>query len=901
MEKSTKSNFSFPIPPYDIQLEFMKKLYDTIENNNIGIFESPTGTGKTLSLICGCLTWLEDFYKQKSTPTEEENGSKRKKDEDSDDEPEWIMEQVKKQKQEEEEQKLGQLKNKSLKKVENYEKKRNKFLQSITNKMNSEDDDDLVLKEVDDETKHKIINQLGIKKDILDDLYSDDEEESEILFGSRNATPKEEEDTFLTPKIIFCSRTHSQLNQFVNELRKTSFKDKVRMVNLASRQTYCINEYVLYKKTNQGKVLNSSSRINEQCQYFREKKYCCYDAEDLSLFKDHVMVKVHDIEELIQLGKRLEICPYYGTRRAVPSCELVCLPYSSLLHEQTRKSLGIQSLKDCIIIIDEAHNLVNAIHQTLSCQLELMELQLVQEKLEKYLEKFKNRLSGKNQSNMKKLMDIVNKMANYLKNCKKENGQEFVLSVNEFLFETKLDNVNLFEVTEFIEKSELTKKLNLFIERQEKSSVVIHTNKTTKRNNNGNHVQYSANKQKQEEDHSRLNIPVMSNNAMFNFASMLLALMNIDKDGKLLISPNKSMKFMLLNPNIYFESIVKEAKSIILAGGTLEPIQTLLEQLFPNNVRSLSNISSNNKGEKLNDEAKSIVVYQCDHHIIPKNQFLPLILTKGPNNIDFDFRFQSRKNEELISSLGMLILNLSNIVPDGIVLFFPSYQYEKLVFEHWQKSGIITSIEKKKKFLREASTLSNNSDSHNPITLEQLLQDYKQTIDFNFGNNNGGSIQRYNGSVLSSIVGGKLSEGINFSDGYGRLVVVVGMPYPNPNDIELLEQQKYFSNRFGHTSNTFASEFYDNICMNAVNQSIGRAIRHAKDYASILLLDKRYQQQKMIDKLSKWIRKDITTEDNFGKILFKMGQFFKEKLTTQQEFERVRKENFISKTNNKVK
>jgi chromosome transmission fidelity protein 1 len=37
----------FPFPyarPYDIQLNFMKALYKTLELKKIGIFESPTGT-----------------------------------------------------------------------------------------------------------------------------------------------------------------------------------------------------------------------------------------------------------------------------------------------------------------------------------------------------------------------------------------------------------------------------------------------------------------------------------------------------------------------------------------------------------------------------------------------------------------------------------------------------------------------------------------------------------------------------------------------------------------------------------------------------------------------------------------------------------------------------------------
>ena len=60
----SNSSFCHPYQPYDIQLQFMTSLYDCIENGNVGIFESPTGTGKSLSLICGSLTWLRDSQRR---------------------------------------------------------------------------------------------------------------------------------------------------------------------------------------------------------------------------------------------------------------------------------------------------------------------------------------------------------------------------------------------------------------------------------------------------------------------------------------------------------------------------------------------------------------------------------------------------------------------------------------------------------------------------------------------------------------------------------------------------------------------------------------------------------------------------------------------------------------------
>lgn len=42
--------FDFPFPPYDIQQQFMKTLYSSLEDEKLGIFESPTGTVRQIQL-----------------------------------------------------------------------------------------------------------------------------------------------------------------------------------------------------------------------------------------------------------------------------------------------------------------------------------------------------------------------------------------------------------------------------------------------------------------------------------------------------------------------------------------------------------------------------------------------------------------------------------------------------------------------------------------------------------------------------------------------------------------------------------------------------------------------------------------------------------------------------------
>ncbi len=65
--------------------------------------------------------------------------------------------------------------------------------------------------------------------------------------------------------------------------------------------------------------------------------------------------------------------------------------------------------------------------------------------------------------------------------------------------------------------------------------------------------------------------------------------------------------------------------------------------------------------------------------------------------------------------------------------------------------------------------------------------------------------------------------------------------------------------------------------MRAVNQSIGRAIRHANDFATILLVDRRYGTQRIKGKLPKWIGEDVLVQEEWGGAAKAIALFFKDK------------------------
>ena len=78
-----------------------------------------------------------------------------------------------------------------------------------------------------------------------------------------------------------------------------------------------------------------------------------------------------DMEDMVSLGKKLQACPYYGTRRMAKtgSADVVCMPYSLLFRSEARAALGIK-LKGRVVIVDEAHNLhdaINGMHSLTLC------------------------------------------------------------------------------------------------------------------------------------------------------------------------------------------------------------------------------------------------------------------------------------------------------------------------------------------------------------------------------------------------------------------------------------------------------------------------------------------------------------------------------------------------------
>ena len=80
-------------------------------------------------------------------------------------------------------------------------------------------------------------------------------------------------------------------------------------------------------------------------------------------------------------------------------------------------------------------------------------------------------------------------------------------------------------------------------------------------------------------------------------------------------------------------------------------------------------------------------------------------------------------------------------------------------------------------------------------------------------------------------MGAKLSEGLNFTDELARAVILIGLPFANLGSVELKERMKYVTElekqdpamgKLPPGAKDAGQELYENLCMKAVNQSIGK-------------------------------------------------------------------------------
>lgn len=270
---------------------------------------------------------------------------------------------------------------------------------------------------------------------------------------------------------------------------------------------------------------------------------------------------------------------------------------------------------------------------------------------------------------------------------------------------------------------------------------------------------------------------------------------------------------------------------MILSSGTLSPMETFSSELgtcFENRLEAL--------------------------HIIDGEQVWVGALGVGPKGVELKGTFKELETFAFQDDVCQSILDICRIVPDGVLCFLPSYSFMDKLMKRMEGIGVLAQLKKLKKVYCEPRQGASSD-------FEKLMRNYYA------------SISSGRGALFFAVFRGKVSEGLDFADENARAVISIGIPFPALKD-EKVVQKRMYNDIFCREQNLLNGNlWYDKQAYRALNQALGRCIRHRNDWGAIILLERRFHNDTNINGLSKWIRPRVQKFENYHESLSSLKDF----------------------------
>ncbi|XP_054996073.1 regulator of telomere elongation helicase 1 isoform X2 [Sorex araneus] len=737
----------FPFQPYPCQEEYMSRVLQCLQEKVNGILESPTGTGKTLSLLCATLAWREHLR------------------------------------------------------------------------------DALSVRQIAERTAGDAVLSLD-----------------PASWGSGAAPAGDGPACYADiPKVIYASRTHSQLSQVIGELRSTCYRPRVCV--LGSREQLCVHPDVRKQESCHVQIHLCRKKVaTRSCHFYN-------NVEEKSLEKE-LATPILDIEDLVRAGNKHKLCPYYLARNLRQQADIIFMPYNYLLDPKSRQAHGID-LKGAVIIFDEAHNVERMCEESASFDLTPHDIASGLDTISQLLEE---QARAAQQGDLGLAFSVDSPSAGLSLELEDVAKLKMVL----LRLEAAIDAVQLpgdgggvtkpgSYIFQLLAEAQITAQTKACIvdsleqiiqQLAGRAGPFTHTAGLQKLVDIVQMVFTSDSAQDGPGSGGDLGVSQFYKVHIHPDTSQRRTAQRADawsspvarKSGKVLsywcFSPGHSLR----------ELVVRGARSIILTSGTLAPVASFAQEMQIPFPVSLEN-----------------------PHVIGQHQVWVGIVPKGPDGAQLSSAFDKRFSEECLSSLGKALGNIARVVPHGLLVFFPSYPVLEKSLDFWQARDLAKKLETLKPVFVEPRGKGNFS---------QVMDSYYARI----------AAPGSSGAAFLAVCRGKASEGLDFADSNGRGVVITGLPYPPRKDPRVVLKMQFLDEMRGQSgAGQFLSghEWYRLQASRAVNQAIGRVIRHRHDYGAVFLCDHRFAHPDARAQLPSWVRPHVRVYTNFGHVVRDVAQFFR--------------------------
>ncbi|EJD44056.1 DNA repair helicase [Auricularia subglabra TFB-10046 SS5] len=641
-------------------------------------------------------------------------------------------------------------------------------------------------------------------------------------------------------KLIYCSRTVPEIEKALAELKRLMAyriecaeteeeRERERAftgLGLTSRKNLCLHPEVAKEK--KGWVVDARCRdltCTANCEKARANPgsvpVCTWHDKLGEMEPGNLIPQgIWTLADVQAYGQEKGVCPYFTIRRMMPFVDVIIYSFHYLLDPKVAEQVSKELSKDAIVVFDEAHNIDNVCIESLSIDLTRPMLDSAARsvtRLGDQIEEIKKTDASKLQDEYAKLVEGLQEAADardedaFIANPilpddllteavpgnirKAEHFVAFLKRFVEYL-KTRMRVLHVVAETPLSFLQHL--KDITFIERRplrfcaERLQSLVRTLELTRL----------------DEMRSLQKVASFATLVATYEKGFLLILEPFETDNATV--PNPVFHFTCLDPSLAIKPIFERFSSVVITSGTISPLD-----MYPKMLQFTP------------------VVQETYPMTLTRDAFLPLVITRGSDQVAVSSRFEVRNDPAVVRNFGSILIEYSKIVPDGIVAFFPSYLYMESIVAAWNDMGILNEVWKNKLIFVETPDANETSIA---------LENYRRAC------NNG------RGAVLLSVARGKVSEGIDFDHHYGRAVIMFGVPYQYTESRILKARLEYLRDAYRIRE----SEFLGFDAMRNAAQCVGRVLRGKTDWGLMVFADKRFARADKRAKLPRWINQYIT-------------------------------------------
>lgn len=575
-------------------------------------------------------------------------------------------------------------------------------------------------------------------------------------------------------KILFLTGRQSQHTIVVETVRSinarlTNGERPIRVADIIGRESMCQDVDVLSGKCFCEQGTPDTAKISG-----REE------------VRDFILQFPRHVGEIIDKSRVWGVCPWATCRSAVKDSDILICDYNHVFAEAIRESsLGSMSvnLEQCILIVDEAHNLPDRIRMSMERVITPTIVRNTAMELEEYVGTLAETYQKTTSNSTAIELDVATWAWEISKIARTKIADLFRQLHTDLLPDKDESHVEITRLTDIIHRScdeyeGITGQKTLADSPIDEERIVERNHRLPRLADLLLRVvieqEATNDDDAMEPDAHRLGHILKCIEAFGNTTAISLVFSSKGKEGKITSH--------LLDPGLVSGPLFSSIQGSILMSGTLYPPQMYADILdLPKDTTSKTAYSSPFAGERRP------------------------VLVAGDVTTKY-----TQRTPSMWHKIRAHIEALINETPGHVAVFAPSYKMMEDILGEAYFKGVTKVI--------ESRDWSKND-------IDKLIIDLRQKKDVN---------QRI---LLCGVYGARLSEGIDYNGGILDAVACIGIPNAPPSILSD-SLKAYAADRFG--KNNAWKYTVTQPAINAILQAMGRPIRSIGDRALIVLLDQRH-------------------------------------------------------------